>query len=374
MKKLRYYLDQLIAEIRYLPKNIGYLFTKKRKAVYIGCTGHSNLGDEGVFIAIQGLLKEKIYLYPISYVKPSSGKYLRSWLFKAPDLIILGGGTIIKKSKKESYLKLLTEYHFKFPNAELVVFGSGVADPELAHQIGFPSDAQDWKVVLDKCLFIGVRGELSKIILRDSWAVKPEISIIHDPAIYFKRHNLKLKDKQKKIAVNFCNIIGRIYGLNQKHLESFAVELVSSLLSEGWKVFLYPTAKSDIPYMKNFLGSEIVSQVRIYENYKNLEQSLSFMESIDVFVGQRLHSIIFAAITYTPFYAIEYESKTTDFLMSLGVEGVSKRTDQLEVDKVLKSINILYSSLEAKQSELFQLVGNAYTQQNSIAREFLKQF
>lgn len=373
MRRLRYYIDQIRAEGNYVPKNLGYLFTRKKKAVYIGCTGQGNLGDEGVFFAIQKLLKEEIYLYPISYAKPSSGKYLRRLIFNSPDFIILGGGTIIKKGKAESYLRLLTEYHNKFPAGRLVVFGAGVADPELAAQIGFPTNIQDWKSILEECQFIGVRGDLSRSILRDSWAINPEINILHDPAIYFRREDLKAKQKQKKIGINFCNIIGRIYGLDQKVLEVFAIELVNKLLSEGWDVFLYPTAKSDLPYMRKILGTELVSRVQIYDNYMNLEKSLSFLESLDVFVGQRLHSIIFAAVTYTPFYAIEYESKTTDFLKSLGIDGVSIRTDRLDVDKVLNNVNIIYSNLEAKQNELFELVWKAHAEQAFISRKFLNQ-
>jgi len=373
LNKLQYYIEHLKAEVLYFPKNVCYFFSKKKRAIYLGCTGQGNLGDEGVYLAIQKLLKEKIFLYPISYAKPNSGKYLRRWLFKAPDLIILGGGTIIKKKKTESYLKLFSEYHNMYPSAGLVVYGSGVGDTRLAAQIGFPTDVQNWKFILNKCWFIGVRGKLSKKVLEKDWEVSPEINILHDPAIYFKRDILKGKKKQKRIGINFCNIIGRIYGLDQSTLELFAQKLVKELIDEEWNIFLYPTVNSDMPYMQKILGSKLMAKVEVYNDFGNIDKSLSFLESMDVFIGQRLHSIIFAAIAYTPFHAIEYESKTSDFLNSLGLDNVSTRTDELDVNRVINKVNMLYDNLENKQKELYDLVQIACTQQNSITKKLLNQ-
>ena len=368
---LRYYFFQFKAEITYFPKTIGYFFSKRKRAIYIGCIGQGNLGDEAVYLGIKKLLEEKVYIYPISYTKPSSGKYLRNWMFKEPDLLILGGGTIIKKKKTESYLRLLSEYHNRFSEAKLVVFGAGVADPILAAQVGFPTDISAWIAILNKCLFIGIRGNISKSILQNDWKIDSEINILHDPALYFKREILKKKEKQKRIGINFCNIIGRIYGLDQSALELFAQKLVNELIAEGWKIFLYPTAMSDLSFMQKILGPKVMVKVEVSDNFENIEKSLSFLESLDVFIGQRLHSIIFAAITYTPFHAIEYESKTSDFLGSLGMINVSTRTDKLNVKDVMFKVNLLYDNLHTKQIELFELVQIAYAEQISVSQKLL---
>lgn len=341
--------------------------------MYIGCLGHGNLGDEAVFEAIRKILKSKIYLYPISYAKPSSGKYFRDRILKAPDLIILGGGTIIKKKESESYLKLFLEYHEKYPNAKLIVFGAGVADPNLAAAVGFPTAVPQWKEVLNKCSFIGVRGEISKRILQKEWGVNPNINVLHDPALEFRVEYLKKKKRQRRIGLNFCNIKGRIYGLDQSAVELFARELVSRLIQLEWNIFLYPTAESDIGYMQKILGSELCSKINVYNNFKNLNSSLALLESLDVFVGQRLHSIVFSAISYTPFHAIEYESKTSDFLRSLGLPEALIRTDELDVEKVLNKIEALYMDVDSKQNELYQLVEKAHKEQLEISQSFLNQ-
>jgi polysaccharide pyruvyl transferase WcaK-like protein len=374
LKKLQYYINQLRAEFAYLPKNLGYLFSSKKRAIYIGCTGHENLGDEVVYDAVRKLLGAEIYLYPIFYIKPSSGKYLRRLIVKKPDLIILGGGTLIRKKISESYLRLFYKYHQKYPSAKLAVYGSGVGDTHLAAQIGFPTDVENWKGILNKCIFIGVRGKLSKKVLEEDWKVTTDINILNDPAIYFKKEKVKPKKKQKRIGINFCDMGGRLYGLDQKALETFAQNIIRELSAQGWNIFLYPTVASDLPYMKQILGPQLLAKVKVYNNYKNFQKSLSFLESMDVLIGQRLHSVIFAAISYTPFYAIEYEVKTSDFLNTLGLCNVSTRTDQLNVESVIEKVARLYSDLDNKQMELFNLIQIAHNEQNYSSKKFLDLF
>jgi polysaccharide pyruvyl transferase WcaK-like protein len=370
MFNIRYYKNELKAEFKYLNLNFGWLFTKKRKAIYIGCIGQANLGDEAVLQASIKLLNFKYFIYPISYTKPTSGKYLRKLIFKKVDTIILGGGTIIKKKENESYLRLLTQFRKEYPNAKLKVLGSGVADPELASKIGFPTDKTAWKNILNTASFIGVRGIKSKSEL-SKWGVEKEVRIVHDLAVHFKKDLFQKKLKKKRIGINFCDIIGRIYGLDQKLIEIFALEIVLKLLDDGWEVWLYPTALSDIGYMKSLFKEPLLDELNVYENIADINKSLDFLGSLDFFLGQRLHSIIFSAITYTPFIAIEYESKTTDFLETLDLEKYSHRTDNLNPDKIFLEIKKYYDNeIESIQSKLFDCINIAYKEQKEIISKF----
>lgn len=363
MNKLRYYLDQLIAEIRYLPKNIGYLFAKKRKAVYIGCTGHGNSGDEAILKAISLMLDGKFYLYEILYAKPSSGKYLRRLLVKNPDYIVLGGGTIIRKGANESYLKILNDSIGLWPDAKIVTLGPGVAEPSFADFIGFPLDVEGWKKLLKMSSFISVRGVRSQKIL-GSWDLGKKIHVLHDPAIWFFRSDLIKKQKQKKIGLNFADIGNRIYGQNPNLIKHFALDLVKLLTKNNWTIFLYPTTKSDMDFMLNDIGLDNIKGLNRYNNYTNIEKSLDFLESLDVFVGQRLHSIIFASSVSTPFYALEYEPKTKDFLETINMNGYGVQVDRLEVKSVFDKINTIYSNIDAEQSKLFTRMVEAKKDQN----------
>jgi len=365
-----YYISQLKSEIIYFPKSLIYFFAKKKKAIYIGCTGHGNLGDEAILKAINLMLSRHFYLYDLSYNKPSSGKYLRRLFVKNPGYIILGGGTIIRKGADESYLKLLNESIKVWPNAKTATIGPGVAEPDFADFIGFPIDVEGWKKFLNQSNFISVRGVRSKRLL-DSWHLNKEVNIIHDPAIWFTREKFNKKRMQKRIGVNFADIGNRIYGKNQDLIKDFASGFVKMLQKDGWTVFLYPTAKSDMEYMLNKIGLKNILGVNTYSNYTDIESSLDFLESMDIFVGQRLHSIIFAATVSTPFFALEYEPKTKDFLETINVSDNSEQVDRLNIRVIMNKIEAIYSNLDIEQSKLNDRMKKAKKEQRECLDLFL---
>lgn len=370
MNRLEYYIAQLKLELIYFPKSLGYFFSKKKKAIYIGCTGHDNLGDEAILKAIRVMLKADFFLYEISYIKPTSGKYLRELIIKKPDYIILGGGTIIRKKASESYLKILNDSIKLWPQAKIATIGPGVAEPNFAEFIGFPIDVEGWKKLLNYSSFISVRGVRSKRLL-DSWHLNKDVNIFHDPAVWFARENFNEKRKQKRIGLNFADIGDRIYGKNQDLIKQFAVEFVKTLQTEEWTVFLYPTTKSDMEYMLNYIGLKNSIGINTYSNYTDIESSLDFLESMDIFVGQRLHSIIFAATVSTPFFALEYEPKTRDFLETIKMGDSSEQVDRLDVNVIMNKIEVTYSNLDLEQSKLNDRMKKAKMEQHECLDRFL---
>ncbi|GAA0871229.1 hypothetical protein GCM10009117_03750 [Gangjinia marincola] len=363
------YIKVIKDEIRMLPRGISFLLNSKKKAIYVGCTDMDNLGDEAIYDAIESMLKTKIALYKLSYKKPSAGKIFRKYFIENPDYIVLGGGTIIRKAKNESYLKLL--YHFKgrYPNAKVITLGPGVADPEFANEIGFPIDIPSWKEILKDSPFISVRGILSKKEIQ-SWGIS-NVDILHDPGVYYTRQNLKRKKKNKTIGINFCNIGDRIHGADKSVVEKFAFNFVQRLINDNWNIYLYPTTKSDLNYMLNTISLKKFSELRSYENYERISEAIDFLEGLDVFAGQRLHAMIFSAAAHTPFHAFEYEPKTSDFLNTIGFYNYSTKVNQLDVENIIHKIDGLYDNLDDEQLNLFNALTLAKKEQSDCLTSFL---
>lgn len=374
MKRLDYYKREISAELKMLSFNLGYTFTRKIRTIYIGCTDSNNLGDDAVFLALKVMLSKKCFLYKVSYTKPSSGRYFRKVFFKKPDLVLLGGGTLIIKSDTEGFLKLANLFKFKFPKAKIAVLGTGVANPDLAKANGFPTNFLAWKKFLDHSIFTALRGEKSAEILRHRIKSKSEPKIFFDPAIYFSRKQMVKKNKTKSIGINFCNLESRLFGHNKNEVELFFKKLIKLLLDNDWELNFYSTTKSDFFYMKEVLKNENnIEKSLIFHNYQeNIEEALKIYESFDLFIGQRLHSIVFAAATYTPFFAIEYESKTSDFLNSLGIYNKSMRTDELNVSIVYNTINSIFDNLECEQNSLYVKSQQAVKLQRECLNSFLE--
>lgn len=368
---MSYYFKQVVLELKKLPQALKYFFSHKKKAFYVGCTGMNNLGDEAILFAISESLKNKVTLYEILYRKPTAGKYLRNF-FSDPDYIILGGGTIIRKRQNESYLKILNNLINKYPNSKLVVLGPGVTNPEFADKIGFPVDKDGWSKTLNQSNFISVRGRFSKQEL-ENWNVNKSVNIFHDPAVYFIRNKILSKPKTKKIGLNFADIGNRVYGGKQSNIDTFAYNFVQKLLRDDWEVYLYPTTSKDLEYMLYKIGLKEFNQLNIYDNYSDIFKSLDFLESLDVFVGQRLHSIIFSACVFTPFHALEYEPKTSDFIISSGFTVDYKtRVDELEVEKIYKKVEDLYLNQNTEQKKMEVNMKKVKKEQVDVLSQFLK--
>lgn len=201
--------------------------------------------------------------------------------------------------------------------------------------------------------------------------VDKPINILFDPALYLQQ-KLQPKSKTKTIGVNFCNIIDRVYGFDQNKVEKFATELLYKLLDSQWNIVLYPTTSNDIPYMQHFLPQKILKEIRIFNYSSDIHKMLQFYDTIDVFLGMRLHSIIFSSLRATPFYAIEYEQKTSDFLQSVKIESQSCRTDNLNVENVFVQIELMYNSLEQEQNNLYKKIADAKILQLDMIQELHK--
>jgi|GEM_PF-4578895 len=369
---MKHYFKIIKSEIVLLPQLLNFLFSTKKKALYVGCTGMGNLGDEAIFAALKDYLSKEVCIYSIPYNNVNAGKIARKFFIKKPDFIILGGGTIVKKGPKESYLKIMINQMSLYPDSKVVVLGPGVADADFAKENGDVVDTLGWKKFLDQASFVSVRGVLSINQLK-KWNVEQELSIFHDPALFYAKEAIKPKSRTKKIGINFAFIGHKIYGKQPELIEKFANELVNLLIADNWDIHLYPTTVTDLNYMQNKIGLIRHENIKIYQDYVSIEKSLKFLESMDVFLGQRLHSIIFAACTYTPFHAIEYEPKTSDFLLTTGFEGYSTKSDELDASKVFKTIKNLYSNIDIEQEKAFQLVAFAKNEQEKcLEKMFFK--
>ena len=63
--------------------------------------------------------------------------------------------------------------------------------------------------------------------------------------------------------------------------------------------------------------------------YADLEDTMRWLGSAELVVGERLHASILAAACATPFVALEYRPKIRDFARSIGMEDQVVRTDGL---------------------------------------------
>lgn len=325
-----------------------------KRARYIGYVGFGNLGDDALFVAAKELFSEKLDL---DVVTPATrAKRWEGWFGRAArvDAVLLGGGTLIKRGRSRS-LGAVTSLRRAFPHAKLVVFGTGVADADLWARFGVETDRAGWRDLLEQADFVGVRGPLSRQFLKD-WGVLREVEIIGDVALWFGKDKFVCKPRARRIGINLGSSLGNIHGGNEQHVLEEGARLLKRLHNEGWQITLFPVIAEDIEYMAETVKLAGIAAPEIHTDFLNLHRVLDAMEKQDLFVGEKLHSVVLATCVGTPSIMLEYRTKCLDFMRSIDRGHCTFRTDEFQADQVYDLAYHLYDNLEREQRHIHRQV------------------
>ncbi len=324
------------------------LSPSKRKCFYIGWTGHANLGDEALREAIFKLFASQLIFIEKRGALVRLFEKLKWVRF---DVLMLGGGTLIMRS--QIILDMLLQWQIP----KKVIFGTGVANQVFWKDIpDLYGDFSKWKEFLEKVDYLGVRGPISKKLLEDM-GLNRDFSITGDPVLYFTRPIRGPKVKKKKLGVNIGTthhprFSDLLWGRNEKlFVEEFS-KFLRVMLQDGWEIEFIPVYPKDLGVIDAAIDlSGGKGKISIFQDYHSVKQTLNRMEGYDVFVGQKLHSVVLAYCANTPAIMIEYRPKCRDFMASIGMEKFNLRTDQFCVDRVMPLFSEMYDDLEKYRLE-----------------------
>ena len=96
----------------------------------------------------------------------------------------------------------------------------------------------------------------------------------------------------------------------------------------------------------------------------NINLSLNFLESVDLYVGERLHGVLFSACVSTPFFGLAYQPKTLDFLDSINLTEFCEKVDRIELFSLFDKINEIYKDKISVQNLIFNNMKLATTIQS----------
>jgi len=333
----------VLTRVRSVYDDFKFLASPRKKAFYTGWNGHANLGDEVLLMAFRELFDRKMVFYEKGYI----GKALKH-LYKGPfDYVFLGGGTLVHRSVNALEA-------FKTQGRKKIVFGTGVANPEYWSGIkGSYSNIEGWVKELNKSDYIGVRGPLSKELLT-KWGVAREVKVIGDPALFFLRSNITKKKKRKVLGVNAGLTGGMLWGgSDDRFLAALSGEL-KALGKRGWSFKFFPVCPKDIGAIETLMEAVREYGASCVKNYLDLKEFMQEMDDVDVFVGEKLHSVILAMCAHTPGVMLEYRPKCRDFMMSMGLGELNIKTDEITGGSISDRVEALYSRLGPEQERLHE--------------------
>lgn len=307
---------------------------------------------------IQFLIWTKLDFVPLS-------KYDRKILelYRKADIIIWCGGGYLGGEKYASIVvSLFPMYLAKKLKKKVYLYAQSI-DPFLSNFLKHFT-----KFVLNRVDLITLREPNSVDVLKNM-KIKTEFHLTADPAFLINKDS----SEDGKILLQKANVVnnsGLIIGMTvrkwnfpgsknpSKKFKNYVNEILlfieKMVLEKKATIILFPQVivvpndddRIVSREIKSRLKKEISKKVFVLEDDYTPEQIKSMMDSVNVFVGTRMHSNIFAISTFVPTLAIAYEIKTRGIMKMLGLEKYVLDISTLTADQMIIQLNELLKNSE----------------------------
>ena len=333
-----------------------------KKIVISGYYGFNNLGDEAVLAGITSLLKNKeeelkitvlsaspqktAELYDVEAVSRTSLIQILAALAEA-DLFVSGGGSLLQdvtgSFSVPYYLGLA--WLAKLQGTKTVYYAQGAGPLN-----------QGWSrkltaLSLNRFELLGVRDQGSKELLQAA-GVKKEIELTVDPvfALYDPLNNRRQKIKGK-IEVGIS-----VRPWSVDYLNELAAGLNQFAQGKNIKYILFPMHQGSDDQISLELKEILEPEAEISKLPQKPQAALKAFSQLDLFVGVRLHSLIFALLNQLPLLALSYDPKIEGLMSELDYLPLIKLED-LEADLAAEKLEAVFAerySLRKKIKEFLQ--------------------
>lgn len=307
-----------------------------------GYYGFDNIGDESILRTLITSLREKIpdcrltvlshnpastrEKYGVEAVeRMSPGAILRA--VRQCDMLISGGGSLLQDvtSSKSIHYYLFIIRLAKLLGKKVFIYSQGIGP--IDHAFNRRATAR----ALKKADGIVVRDERSAKLLEQIGLPQERIVITADPVIRMKRPDRTVG--REILARAGIKKDGRLtvgWAIREKNRDSTFVREITECIR--WLRENYDAESVLIPFHYEE-DREVCSVIAertngaakcLSEKYLS-EDMLSIIGNMDVLVGVRLHSMIYAAIMGVPIIGVSYDPKCTAFLNSVCLDSLSTR-------------------------------------------------
>lgn len=358
------------------------------KIVIAGNYGANNLGDELILEGLLEMLKinfgkaevmilsgnpvQTAQKYGVASLSkfPSGFRSLLKSIFKTNktktavkncNFFILGGGGLFSNLSFKAYIiwaiQVFMAYRYRKP---VVMYGQSVGP--------LNGRLQKWLVrkLFQKAFFIAVRDEESKNELKKI-AVHKKIYVIPDLIFRIKTDKKSTTPRAKQIIV----ALRYLPELNPSFIQEIANFLNFLVEKQGYKIIFVDFQKGS----DKILHREVISRLNDQKKYeeiseiKDSQQLFTLFSNSDLVLGMRLHAVLTAIKTETPFIAINYAPKVENFLKYAKLNSYLLEMDDLRLQKLYNSIKKDFSLIK-KQLQIFN--SKALLRHQEVEKELKK--
>ncbi len=334
-----------------------------------GYYGFKNSGDDALLMAIVKDLKEQKEDIKLKVLSKNPKETKEIYNIKAVNrlnpfsvlfniigskMLLSGGGTLIQDGTSTKsllyYLGIISLANLFGKRIMLYANGIGPLSEENMALTG---------KILNKADIITLRDKDSLMELKKIGVTKPEIILTADPAFGLEFDDFKKgKELLKETGVDTDKKIACISVRSFKNMsDNFKTEL-AKLADYIKKEYGYQVVFMPMQYgIDNKISKEIMSLMTedsyIIEKRMDIAQMLGCMDSFDICIGMRLHSLIYSVSRNVPVVGLVYDPKIKGFMdyikepLYMDAEKVSFEGMKEKIDECIKN----ESDIKARMSE-----------------------
>jgi polysaccharide pyruvyl transferase WcaK-like protein len=176
--------------------------------------------------------------------------------------------------------------------------------------------------------------------------------MVGDPVAFFTDEEPAPKPRARKLAINIGPSKGHVFGRDEGRIRDVVAGLIKVLARAGWDISLFPVVDDDISHLREAERLADIGELYLHEEFLDLGATLGFLRRQDVFLGEKLHSVVLASCVATPSVMLEYRTKCRDFMRSINREEWTYRTDKLDVDQLVDAVTRLYDDCDNHQRQI----------------------
>lgn len=323
-----------------------------KKVFLFGYYGFRNAGDEAILKTIIKQIKtDDIDISALTYnARETAEKYgiegisrnHFSQLIKAikdSDIVICGGGSILQDvtSSRSLLYYLAIILLAKRMRKKVMFYGNGFGP------ITSSFNRRIVKYIIDKVDIITVRDYNSKELIQ-SLGVKNNITVTAD--VTFGMDLIPDKDL-KQLFLDEGIIEGKKYiGISvrrwkgQERYKGIIAATADYLQRRNYNVIFIPMQYPEDIEISTEIANMMETEVKVLNNKYNPEEIVGIISGMELIIGMRLHSLIFATIVGVPMVGLEYEEKINSFLKSIDQPsgGRVEKLDQIHLWTVIDGV------------------------------------
>lgn len=351
-----------------------------KTALLLGAYGQTNIGDDLLLYNYLDYLRQQGYTK--IYVNASEARYVPQLLkdefpemeifetyrtsplkmlafAKKAEAVYYGGGTVFKElyatTGRRPYTVIAGVMSFNMAVRLMgkKIYGMNIAIGSLKTSLG------KWMtrralMASTKTIF---RDEQSYQYARDELNVPRELIDHSTDGLFLNKkwqkpwHTCKLNIKKgKKQRIVGVNVLSDIPDwIDKPRYIRMMRQTIVSLLEDNNHVVLLPFQTDFNPTNDLwFMEQEIIPHIKDFDNFEvitdmRLDMIVSCLQQLDVLIGMRLHSLILATVSQTPFVAVCYDTKCWRFVTEANypyarqLENVSPEEIQTMYHQVLEA-------------------------------------